>query len=569
MQVVWGDGSTSPATVNETTRLFSATHAYLNNPAGQPNGGSFPIVATATDDVGETGSAATAVVVDNVPPAVSGLVLSAGTVNVGQGVTLTGTITDPGILDGETAVVNWGDGTNSPATVDPATRAFVATHTFAATPAGSATATLPVVVTATDSDGGTGTGTTSVVVNAVAPSIAQLAFTPNSINEGSSTTLSGVIGGAGSTDPDTVSVVWGDGSTTAQQYPAGTTTFSIPHVYADNPAGQPTGTFTATATVTDTQTSLAASGTAAVTVANVAPMITAFTDGSSAANKVPAGQPVGFNLVFTDPGSLDTHNVIIGWGDGSQAQTIPEPAGLLNVTLDHPYAKAGTYYVTVQVVDKDGGVSNGKATLAYVGPVPPAPLPIPIAQSVVSTSMVAAPPVSAPPVSAPPISAPSVSAPVATPQATSAATSLTSSATAASSAPPISASGGAVLLSTGTTDPSVILSAVAMDTDSASTIRLLRSDAVNIVTAAPASANDPAGSDGTPTTDASDGTPAAMLFDDLSGEFDSGDPALYGSGATGVPPGPADAVAFGDDWLMLPPSGGPHAAPPRGTARPV
>ena len=304
-------------------------------------------------------------------------------------------------------------------------------------------------------------------------------------------------------------------------------------------------------------------------MANVAPVITAFTDGSSAANKVPAGQPVGFNLVFTDPGSLDTHNVIIGWGDGSQAQTIPEPAGLLNVTLDHPYAKAGTYYVTVQVVDKDGGVSNGKATLAYVGPVPPRHCryrsrspwsprrwlprrPSPLRPS-------------------PRRPSPRHPSPVRLPRRRrrSAATSLTSSTTAASSAPPISASGGAVLLSTGTTDPSVILSAVAMDTDSASTIRLLRSDAVNIVTAAPASANDPAGSDGTPTTDASDGTPAAMLFDDLSGEFDSGDPALYGSGATGVPPGPADAVAFGDDWLMLPPSGGPHAAPPRGTARPV
>lgn len=368
VEVTWGDGSTSPAAINETTRLFSASHTYLSNPAGEPTGGSFPITATATatDDVGETGSAATSVIVDNVPPSVIGLMLNSGTVNAGQPLTITGTVTDPGVLDTEAVVVSWGDETTSVATVDQTTRTFSAIHTFASTSSGAAPVTFPIVATATDSDGGTGSAGTSVVVDNVAPTLTGLAFTPSSINEGGSTTLSATIGGDAS-DADLVAITWGDRTTTSQVIAAAATSFSIAHVYADNPAGQPVGAFTASATVTDVANTLSVNGSAAVTAANVAPAITSFTNSSSATSKVPSGLPVGFNLTFTDPGVLDTHTVIIGWGDGIRATTYNLAAGVLSTELSHTYTKPGTYYVTVQVEDKDGGVSGGKATFAYVG----------------------------------------------------------------------------------------------------------------------------------------------------------------------------------------------------------
>jgi Ca2+-binding RTX toxin-like protein len=57
-------------------------------------------------------------------------------------------LSDLGSLDTHTAVADWGDGTTSPLTINPATRTFTAQHVYAAV------GVFPVTVTLTDDDGG-------------------------------------------------------------------------------------------------------------------------------------------------------------------------------------------------------------------------------------------------------------------------------------------------------------------------------------------------------------------------------------------------------------------------------
>ncbi len=567
VQVVWGDNTSSAATVDEATRTFTASHTYLNNPAGIATGGAFAITATATDDVGETGNASTSAVVNNVPPTPTNLQLSSTTVSLGQPVTLTGKIGDPGTLDGESAVVTWGDGTKSTVTVDQASRTFSIAHTY--TSITGASQTLPIVVTATDSDGGVGSASLSVGVTASAPTLASLAFTPSTVNEGGVATLAGTIAGLPVADAATVAIIWGDGSTRSVSLAAGTTSFAINHTFLDNPTGQPSGgTYVARATVTDTNSSLSVTAAASVTVNNVAPVITSFTDASSSTNKVPVGQALGYSLVFTDPGVLDTHTVTIGWGDGSQASVYTISAGQLTFAPTHTYTKAGTFYVTVALVDKDGAAAAGKATVAYVGA---APTPVsttavrslnltsvPASTAVASTAAVSTAPETTATISGTTTSAatpatavrslsstatPASRAAASTaalsmaPETTATTSGMTTSAATITTAAPTTVSNAARAQSAApaTTAPSskpaaksAILAALAMDKSDAETIRLITTRDIRIVSNAP------------PPRPA---LPAPQLFDDESGTMLDGLPGHSDVDLSKLSP---DA-----EWIML------------------
>jgi hypothetical protein len=85
-----------------------------------------------------------------------------------------------------------------------------------------------------------------------------------------------------------------------------------------------------------------------VTVANVAPAVTA----SFTLLAVNCGaNNATLSVSFTDPG-VDTHSATINWGDGSSVQslaTVTDP-----FTVSHTYALAGNYNATVTVTDSDG-----------------------------------------------------------------------------------------------------------------------------------------------------------------------------------------------------------------------
>lgn len=84
------------------------------------NDGSYTLRARVTDKDGGFSDYTTTVVVANAAPLLSGVTSSAaalGSAVEGTNVTVSGSFTDPGALDRHTAVIDWGDGTTSVATV--------------------------------------------------------------------------------------------------------------------------------------------------------------------------------------------------------------------------------------------------------------------------------------------------------------------------------------------------------------------------------------------------------------------------------------------------------------------
>src|SRR5439155_444959 len=139
---------------------------------------------------------------------------------------------------------------------------------------------------------------TSVVVNNVVPSNVILTANPGTINENSSTTLSGSFSDPGTQDTHTVVIGWGDGSpSTTVTLAAGVLTFSgQTHQYLDNrPANAP---YTISATVTD-KDNASGVGSTSVTVNNVAPTVSSPT--VSATTLINPGTPVTVSGTFTDP----------------------------------------------------------------------------------------------------------------------------------------------------------------------------------------------------------------------------------------------------------------------------
>jgi hypothetical protein len=80
---------------------------------------------------------------------------------------------------------------------------------------------------------------------------------------------------------------------------------------------------------------------------------------------------------FSDPGTLDTHTIIINWGDGSAPTTLAVAAGLRQFAASHQYlddapssTASDVNAITVTVVDDDGGGNTASANL-IVNNLPP------------------------------------------------------------------------------------------------------------------------------------------------------------------------------------------------------
>jgi hypothetical protein len=106
----WGDGTTSPGTVNEAAGAgtVSGSHVYVND-------GLFSIAVLVRDDAGAFGTQHATATVANQSPVVAPIADLAA--NEGAEVSVQATFTDPGILDTHTASIDWGDGTTAAADV--------------------------------------------------------------------------------------------------------------------------------------------------------------------------------------------------------------------------------------------------------------------------------------------------------------------------------------------------------------------------------------------------------------------------------------------------------------------
>ncbi|MFI4860309.1 MAG: PKD domain-containing protein [Phycisphaerales bacterium JB063] len=248
----WGDGTTSAAAVDQVAGTYSATHVYVDDsPTGTPSDTSTITVSVLDDDAGSA-SGGSSVTVNNVGPGVSGVTLSASSVDEGGSVTLSGNIDDAGVADTHGVVIDWGDGTTSVAVVDQVAGTFTADHTFADdSPTGTASDLSTITITVTDDDTGVGDAVTGVTVNNLAPVVSAIVG-PSEAVRGQSLTYTGSFTDAGVNDTHTVVFEVRDASN---------------NVVATSATGEVTftpttlGTHTVTMTVTDDDTGVGSSST--------------------------------------------------------------------------------------------------------------------------------------------------------------------------------------------------------------------------------------------------------------------------------------------------------------------
>ena len=135
-----------------------ATHTYADN-------GSFFIGIRATDSLGNSDILPTSVDVRNADPVVSLTGISTSQPYPGQVITLEGSFTDAGWLDTHTAVVDWGDGQSSQATINEMNEPPQATGTWTAQHSYSAMGSYNIAITVTDDDGGSDMASTQAQVS--------------------------------------------------------------------------------------------------------------------------------------------------------------------------------------------------------------------------------------------------------------------------------------------------------------------------------------------------------------------------------------------------------------------
>ncbi|MEZ5332685.1 MAG: PKD domain-containing protein [Thermoanaerobaculia bacterium] len=329
--------------------------------------GAYTVKLRVTDAQAATDEDTAAVAVSNVAPTIATIIVSSGSIDEGQSVTVSGTFSDPGTADTFTAAALWSDGASSPVVLGAGT--FSTTRSFADDHPATATASdvFTVQVTITDDDGGSGNATSPpVTVHNVDPTVDTIVLSATSIDEGDpAVTVTGTfsdpaLGVASETFEGTAT--WSDGATTAVT--VGDGTFSTSRSFADDhPAtGTLSDVFTVTIEITDDDTGSGSDTSDELTVHDVAPTVEAPATAPEPSNE---GSPVTSSAAFDDPAygvatESFTCTVDAGDGEGPAAGTV---AGQTCTAASHTYADNGSYDVTVEVTDDD--TASGSEVAAH------------------------------------------------------------------------------------------------------------------------------------------------------------------------------------------------------------
>ena len=257
--VHWGDGATDIYTASG-----EVTHVYADGPALRT------VICDLVDEDGtytEAGSLDLAV--DNATPVV--VLNPVDTIDENGTATVTGTITDPGVLDSFTMEVNWGD-LSSPNNIETYTFAVSNTgsQSFALThqclddnPSQTSSDSYTISVIVRDKDGGVDKQGVDLQVKNVAPVITECrssATVDDKAAEGESVTVEVRFTDVGTRDSHVISIAWGDGEISQVSLaPAdGTGVATDSHIYATG------GIYEIEVTVEDDDTGLAQASTTAI-----------------------------------------------------------------------------------------------------------------------------------------------------------------------------------------------------------------------------------------------------------------------------------------------------------------
>jgi len=217
---------------------------------------------------------------------------------------------------------------------------------------------------ADDDDGVTTAASQTIAVENVAPALSDVTVSPGTVDEGGSVTLGGSISDAGSADAFALTIDWGDGSMPELvSLPAGSTSFSRSHTYADdNPTGTASDTYLIALTIADDD-GATGTGSASVVVDNLAPSLSISAPESGALYAVNAAVDVSASLA--DPSSLDTLTCSVNWDDGT---TEPGTLAAGVCTASHLYTAAGVYTIQITGTDDDTGARTESVMVVVYDP---------------------------------------------------------------------------------------------------------------------------------------------------------------------------------------------------------
>jgi hypothetical protein len=345
-QIDWGDGT------SVTVQGFAetASHIYADDSANETDG-VFRIVATATDE-DDSYETLLDVAVENVAPTplldgigtpvqllAGPLPTAENTVAVNEGSSFVLQIAppyDPGDDFVTEYMIDWGDG--------------------------SAIQTLAVpVATATG-------GNSTTLVDDAATFVTDGIEVDALIRNLGEDVLVRVIAVVSETELTTEAVVdWnGDNYIFADEF---VPTLNVNHVFADDSASTVNGLFQIAVTPTDEDGTFDKVAMLDVEVRNVAPVITGLSLDSTV---VFANESIMISGAFIDPGTLDTHTVVIDWGDNTLDTTINVTPGQRSFTASHQYLPGASgmpqdiYTISTTVTDNGSGTGSATSTVTVM-----------------------------------------------------------------------------------------------------------------------------------------------------------------------------------------------------------
>ncbi len=344
--IVWGDSTTSPGVVT----LAASGNYEVRASKSYSKFGTYPFLVTIHDATAGTNATASGTATVTDAPLSTQIVPAApqdGTRTISG---LLARITDSnpqGVVGDLSALVSWGDGTTSPATLSANA---IGSFDVSGTKTYNTLGTYPVTIAVTSLGGSTSSAQTTVVIPNLAPTLD--AIGPLQVAEGSILSFQAI-----GHDPDsgqTLTYTLGAAS------PIGTTIDPTTGVVSWTPQGGPL-TSSITVIVTDSGSpQLFASRTVSVSVLNNPPSVT-LEGGAAGLTQFDTFTRTGH---FTDAGSGPwAASVDYGDGTGRVALALNPDRSF---TLSHRYTSAGVFTPLVIVTDKWGasGAANVGVSVA-------------------------------------------------------------------------------------------------------------------------------------------------------------------------------------------------------------